>query len=197
MLILENKLEAINSKIYTVRGVKVMLDRDLAELYQVETRVLNQAVKRNLERFSEDFMFQLTSDEWHSLRSQFVILKNIGRGGHLKYMPYVFTEYGTLMLASILNSLVAIQVNQKIIRAFVELRNSISVKPEYDQLKQQVRQIELQVELTSERNVVDHTLFERKLMSMSGDICRISEVLDEFQSGHIVIKRVDDDIKEG
>jgi len=90
-------IEKIVNKIYLFRGVKVMLDRDLAELYCVETKVLNQAVKRNLERFPPDFMFQLDIEENNSLRSQFVTL-NDGRGQHRKYLPYVFTEQGVSML---------------------------------------------------------------------------------------------------
>lgn len=83
--------ENIENKIFTIRGVQVMLDADLAEMYQVELRILNQAVKRNVERFPANFRFQLTSDEWESLRSQFVILEE-GKGKHRKYLPYAFTE---------------------------------------------------------------------------------------------------------
>ena len=121
-----NQLELIQSKIYEVRGQKVMLDRDLAELYQVPTRVLNQAVKRNIERFPEDFMFQLTKEE--CLRSQFVILE-VARGKHLKYMPYAFTEMGVAMLSSVLRSTIAIQVNIHIMRAFVAVRQLMANPP--------------------------------------------------------------------
>ncbi|MCK5615008.1 ORF6N domain-containing protein [Candidatus Pacearchaeota archaeon] len=94
-------VEVIEKKILLIRGQKVMLDRDLAELYDVETKVLNQAVKRNIDRFPGDFMFQLTSEEYDSLRSQNVTLK---RGQHRKYLPYVFTENGVAMLSSVLKS---------------------------------------------------------------------------------------------
>ena len=113
---------SIESLIYEIRGQKVMLDRDLAKLYGVETKVLNQAVKRNIKRFPEDFMFQLTKDE--CLRSQFVTL-NTQRGMHLKYMPYAFTEQGVAMLSSILKSDTAIEINIRIMRTFVSIRNSI------------------------------------------------------------------------
>jgi hypothetical protein len=113
--------EVVINKIYLIRGLKVMLDRDLAELYRVETRILNQAVKRNVERFPKDFMFQLTIEEWHSLRSQFVIL-NKSRGRHPKYNPYAFTEQGVAMLSSVLKSPTAIQVNIQIIRIFTKMR---------------------------------------------------------------------------
>src|SRR3990172_2272519 len=115
--------ESIESKIFSIRGKRVMFDRDLANLYQVETKVLNQAVKRNIQRFPDDFMFQLTKEEFNSLRSQIVTLK---RGQHRKYLPYVFTEQGVAMLSSVLNSERAIQVNIAIMRAFVRLREVLS-----------------------------------------------------------------------
>jgi len=101
-------IELIASKIYFIRNMKVMLDRDLAELYEVETKALKQAVRRNIDRFPADFMFELTKDEYQSLRSQIVTLK---RGQHSKYAPFAFTEHGVLMLSSVLNSERAIQVN--------------------------------------------------------------------------------------
>ncbi|MDR0693680.1 MAG: ORF6N domain-containing protein, partial [Prevotellaceae bacterium] len=117
------ELQVIQSKIYEIRGRKVMLDRDLAELYGVETRALNQTVKRNIERFEgDDFMFVLSSDEIKDCsRSQFVILNN-GRGHNIKYAPFAFTELGVAMLSSVLKSNVAIQINRSIMRAFVTLR---------------------------------------------------------------------------
>ncbi|MEE4259483.1 MAG: ORF6N domain-containing protein [Bacteroidales bacterium] len=113
------KEENIVDQIYLVRGVRVMLDADLADLYKVETRVLKQAVRRNIKRFPEDFMFELTSDETISLRSQSVTLK---RGQHSKYPPFAFTEQGVAMLAGILNSDYAIEVNIIIMRTFVQMR---------------------------------------------------------------------------
>ncbi|GHU54687.1 DNA-binding protein [Spirochaetia bacterium] len=112
----------IPSMIHEIRGCKVMLDSDLAQLYQVETKVLNQAVKRNMERFPQDFMFQLNAEEWETLRSQFVISNNPeGRGGR-RVAPYAFTEHGILMLSSVLKSEIAIDVNIKIMRVFVQMR---------------------------------------------------------------------------
>jgi len=111
----------IETQILLVKGQKVMLDRDLADLYEVDAKVLNQAVKRNLDRFPEDFMFQLTAEESARLRSQFVTLKT-GRGQHRKYLPYAFTEQGVAMLSSVLRSKRAVLVNVEIMRAFVRLR---------------------------------------------------------------------------
>ncbi|TDP04173.1 ORF6N domain-containing protein [Flavobacterium sp. 245] len=116
--------ETISNKIYFIRNQKVMLDRDLAILYEVENRVLNQAVKRNLSRFPEDFMFQLTENEYNSLRSQIVILKK-GRGEHQKYLPFAFTEHGILMLSSVLKSDKAIQTNIQIMRIFTKVRQML------------------------------------------------------------------------
>ena len=116
--------ERIEKIILTVRGQRVMMDADLARLYGVTTKALNQAVKRNLARFPSDFMFQLTEEEGASLRSQNVTL-NAGRGKHRKYRPYVFTEQGVAMLSSVLRSERAIQVNITIVRTFVRLRQMI------------------------------------------------------------------------
>ena len=116
------EISILQSKIYQVRGQKVMLDFDLSELYDIQTKVLNQAVKRNISRFPEDFMFQLTEDEYESLRSQIVTLKENGRGKHKKYLPFAFTEQGIAMLSGILNSEVAININIAIMRTFVIIR---------------------------------------------------------------------------
>ncbi len=116
-------MKIVEGKILLIRGQKVMLDSDLAELYGVETKVLIQAVKRNINRFPEDFMFQLNNQEVISLRSQFVTSKS-GRGGR-RYNPYVLTEQGVAMLSSVLNSERAIEVNIMIMRAFVKMREMI------------------------------------------------------------------------
>ena len=120
-------VERIEHLILSIRGQKVLLDSDLAILYGVETRYLIQAVKRNIERFSADFMFQLTRDEFDSLRSQFVISK--GKGGR-RYRPYAFTEQGIAMLSSVLRSNRAVQVNIAIMRAFVKFREMIATHKE-------------------------------------------------------------------
>lgn len=120
-----NELQLIQSKIYEIRGQKVMLDFDLAEMYQVETRILNQSVKRNIKRFPKDFMFQLTPDEWKILKSQFVI----SSWGGTRKLPFAFTEGGLAMLSGVLNSDIAIQVNINIMRAFVAIRQLITNPP--------------------------------------------------------------------
>lgn len=118
-------IEEIEEKIYLIRGHRVMLDSDLAQVYQTETRVLNQAVKRNLKRFPEDFMFQLTEEETCSLTSQ-IVTSNKGRGGR-RYLPYAFTEHGAVMLATILNSPTAVEASIKVVRAFVQTRSILAL----------------------------------------------------------------------
>jgi hypothetical protein len=117
-------VEVIERKIYLIKGHKVMLDRDLAELYQVPTRRLNEQVKRNLTRFPADFMFQLSDEEAENLRSQFAT-SSTSHGGR-RYLPYVFTEQGVAMLSSVLNSERAVQVNIAIMRTFVKLRQMLA-----------------------------------------------------------------------
>ena len=117
--LIQNGSEYLEQKIYQVRGQKVMLDSDLAKLYGVETKVLNQAVSRNKERFPDDFMFTLSLEEAKALRSQIVTLPT---GSHFRYTPRLFTEHGILMLSSVLKSPRAIQVNIEIMRAFVRMR---------------------------------------------------------------------------
>ena len=153
-------VESIVSKIVFLRNEKVLLDRDLAVLYGVETKVLKQAVRRNIKRFPDDFMFELTKEEKQSLRSQNVTLK---RGQHSKYLPFAFTEQGVAMLSSVLNSDRAIEVNIAIMRAFVQLRRLMA---SHDELANKL------VEL--ERNLKGHddqiqAIFEaiRQLMAPS------------------------------
>ncbi len=121
--------EVIQGKIILIRGQKVMLDADLAELYEVSTKRLNEQVRRNSRRFPSDFMFQLTKEEYSVLRSQFATLEK-GRGRHRKYLPYAFTEQGVAMLSSVLTSERAILVNVEIMRTFVRLREILATHKE-------------------------------------------------------------------
>ena len=133
--------EHIERKIYLIRGHKVMLDNDLAELYGVPTRRLNEQVRRNMTRFPADFMFQLTTEEAENLRSQFATSSSV-HGGR-RYLPYVFTEQGVAMLSSVLNSDRAVQVNIAIMRAFVKLREMLSTNKE---LAHKLAQLERKIE---------------------------------------------------
>ncbi len=130
-------LPRIENQIYQIRNQRVMLDKDLAELYGVTTKRLNEQVKRNLDRFPEDFMFQLTKPEWESLRSQ-IATSNNGRGGR-RYYPRVFTEHGAIMLASVLNSERAVNTSIFVVRAFIKLREQLSLT---DKLSQKIAKME-------------------------------------------------------
>ncbi|MDE6693920.1 MAG: ORF6N domain-containing protein, partial [Muribaculaceae bacterium] len=144
-----NDIQLIRSKIYEIRGEKVMLDHDLAELYGVDTAQLKRAVRRNIERFEgDDFMFELTKDELS--RCQIGILKS-GRGSNYKYLPFAFTELGVAMLSSVLKSATAIEINRGIMRAFVTVRQMIASNPiefrlstlekNFEELKQDLEEI--------------------------------------------------------
>ena len=136
------QLQIIQSKIHEIRGHRIMLDFDLAEMYQVETRVLNQAVRRNMERFPEDFMFQLTSEEWSYMSSQIVMRSRAKRPKSA--MPLAFTEHGVVMLSSVLRSDIAIKTSVLIVRAFVAMRRLITAAPQTDrvgQLEQQMKEM--------------------------------------------------------
>ena len=153
-----DELQNIQSKIYVIRGQRVMLDRDLAKAYGVETKSLNQAVKRNIKRFEgEDYMFQLTKDE--CLRSQIVTL-NEAQGHHLKYMPYAFTMLGTAMLSSVLRSETAIQTNRKIMRAFVAYRQmaELPIAATYLELRREIEKVRSEMdEILSDQNDINES----------------------------------------
>lgn len=119
------EIEDIKQKIFVIRGKEIILDEDIARLYEEETKKINQAVKRNQNRFPQEFCFQLTEKEYESLRSQFVTLKIQGRGQHRKYVPYAFTEQGVAMLSAVLHSDKAVEVSIRIINAFIEMRRFI------------------------------------------------------------------------
>lgn len=133
------ELQIIQTKIYELRGQKILLDFDLAELYDVETRVFNQAVKRNIENFPVDFMFRITSEEWQNIASsQIVMIVKLPKNRMGKYLPYAFTEHGVTMLASILKSEKARKMNIAIVRAFIALRHFVL---NYNELAFQIKEI--------------------------------------------------------
>lgn len=133
-------LQPIQNKIYEIRGQKVMLDFDLAELYEVETRVLKQAVRRNMDVFPDDFMLQLTKEEWKLLTSQIVMFeKGQGKGKYPKHLPFAFTEHGVTMLASVLKSEKARKASVAIVRAFIALRHFVL---NYKELTEKLKELE-------------------------------------------------------
>jgi hypothetical protein len=168
------EFQIIESKIYEIRGHKVMLDFQLAEMYQVETRILNQAVKRNVKRFPEDFMFQLTTEEWNML-SQFVMTYPTKRPKTA--LPVAFTEQGVAMLSGLLNSDVAIAVNISIMRAFVMVRQLMLNPPidKVNQLQHEVKELKQYIEeiFTDYNDINEDTRLQLEL---------INETLAEMQT---------------
>ena len=151
-----DELTRIKSLIYEIRGVKVMLDKDLADLYHVTTGNLNKAVKRNIRRFPSDFMFQLTKEEWDSLRFQFGIIES-GRGKYTKYLPHAFTEEGVAMLSGVLHSEIAIDVNISIMRAFVALRKLPALIRKTDLLETKREIMDYIDEILSDQNDINES----------------------------------------
>ena len=177
-----NSLLVIENKIYELRGVKVMFDFDLAELYGMQTKVLKQAVRRNIKRFDgDDFMFEVSLEELS--RSQIVTL-NKGRGQNVKYKPFDFTELGVAMLSSVLNSEIAIEVNRNIMRTFTSIRNLIlnSPKDELSGLKQDLKVLQEQIEdmFADQNDINEDTRIQLDL---------INEALAELQTKSINNKR--------
>ncbi|MDR1201643.1 MAG: ORF6N domain-containing protein, partial [Tannerellaceae bacterium] len=163
------ELELIQSKIYEMRGQRVMLDFDLAESYGIETRILKQAVRRNLKRFSgDDFMFEVTKEELS--RSQIVTL-NKGRGSNIKYLPFAFTELGVAMLSSVLNSDAAIEINRGIMRAFVAMRQLVLNTPvdKVQELQNEVRELKAYIEevFADYNDVNEDTRIQLELINQS------------------------------
>ena len=169
---MEQNLEPIRSKIYEIRGQRVMLDRDLAELYGVTTGNLNKAVKRNIRRFPPDFMFQLTKEEWNSLRFQIGILE-VGGGQYTKFLPHAFTEQGLAMLSGILNSDIAIDVNITIMRAFVSLRQVGAIAKQSDLKKMRKEILAYIDDVLADQNDINE--------STRAQLDAISEALAELQ----------------
>jgi hypothetical protein len=173
-------IQSIQNRIYEIRGERVMLDRDLASLYEIETKVLNQAVRRNIKRFPKDFMFQLTKEEFEDLkfqyeasesndssRSQFVTLKTF-RGQNLKYLPYAFTEQGVAMLSGVINSDKAISMNIAIMRAFVAVRQVLikqnDIEEQLKEIKERIGEHDVQLNQIYDamENLLDEKAAQRK-----------------------------------
>ncbi len=157
-------VEAIASRIFTLRGQRVIVDADLAALYGVPTKRLNEQVRRNEERFPADFMFALSQKEWDALRSQFATLKT-GRGQHRKYLPFAFTEHGAIMAATVLNSPRAVEVSIYVVRAFVQLRELLTGHKE---LAKRLSELE--------------TRMERKLMTQDQAIAGILDAIRQLMA---------------
>ena len=167
-----DNLQLIQSKIYEIRGQKVMLDFDLAEMYGVETKRLKEAVRRNIDRFEgDDFMFELTKKEITELsRTQFATL-NKGRGSNIKYLPFAFTELGVAMLSSVLNSKPAIEINRGIMRAFVAVRQMLSnpIESRVERIETQVKELKQYMEevLVDQNDINEDTMVQLELINQT------------------------------
>jgi len=163
------ELHIIQSKIYEIRDCKVMIDRDLAEMYGVETRVLNQAIKRNIERFPDDFMFQLTGIEWENMSSQIVMTSGYKRPK--SSLPLVFTEHGVTMLSSVLRSTIAINISIQIVRAFVGIRQLVLNSPnnKVEELKNEMRELKQYLDevFTDQNDLNEDTRMQLEIISQS------------------------------
>lgn len=210
-----SEVEVIKHRIYEVRGLRVMLDRDLAELYGVETRALNQAVKRNIDRFPDDFLFRLNKNEWTFLKSQIVISNNdattadnkdvatngnslksqivISNRGGDRALPYAFTELGIAMLSSVLRSETAIQVNINIMRAFVAIRHAVSawqgVNLKVEQLSHKVDQLNNYVEeILHDQNDINR-MQEETNNDIALQIEAINDALDQLREKPLTTRK--------
>lgn len=178
------QVDTIKSSIYEVRGQRVMLDSDLSELYEVEVSQLKRQVRRNIDRFPEDFMFELTREEYDSLRCQNGTIKS-GRGQHSKYLPFAFTEEGVAMLSGMLKSKTAVQVNINIMRAFVAIRHAVASMQlsdlRYEQLSHKVDQLNAYVEeILHDQNDINQ-IQEQTNNEIAVQIEAINEALDQLR----------------
>ena len=156
-----NDLEPIKRKIYEIRGYKVMLDSDLAELYNVETKNLKRAVRANIERFPDDFMFELTKEEYESLRCKYFTLKS-GRGMHSKYLPFAFTREGIAMLSGLLRSEIAVKANINIMRAFFQMQEALLIvgntQLQIEQIRSEIMQLRVDLnDILADQNDINET----------------------------------------
>ncbi len=196
---LSNSNDEIKNYIYTIRGKQVILDSEIARLYEVETKKLNQAVKRNINRFPEQFCFKLTENEYESLRSQFVTLKIQGRGQHSKYLPYAFTEQGVAMLSAVLHSDRAVDISIKIINTFIEMRKFLNsngqvferlTNVEYKLIEHEKKFDTIFNQLQQEENIKQKIFFEGQIWDS------YSLIIDIFKKANKKITIIDNYIDD-
>ena len=196
-----NQIQIIENKIFSVRGQQVMLDRDLAELYQVETRVLNQAVTRNIDIFPERFAFQLTKEEFENWKSQIVISNSDKMS--LRKLPYVFTEHGCLQASNVLKSAVAKKMSVFIIDAFVTMKNQIQSNPNYELLKEQILRLQAETKLINAEMLalkkdhkIDLNVQNMEINDLNEKMTELLTQFNKFRDSSIIIKK-DDGIGKG
>ena len=194
-----NQIQIIESKILSIRGQQVMLDRDLAELYQVETKVLNRAVKRNILSFPEDFMFQLTKKETENLRCHF----GTASWGGSRTLPFVFTEHGCIQVCTVLKSLVARKMSVFIVRAFVAMKNQIFSNPNYELLREQILRLQAETKLINAEMLalkkdhkIDLNVQNMEINDLNEKVTELLTEFNKFRASSIIIKK-DDGIGKG
>ena len=201
-----NQIQIIESKIFTVRGQQVMLDRDLAELYQVNTKRLNEQVKRNVDRFPKKFMFQLTKEEFEILKSQFAT----SSWGGVRKLPFVFTEHGCLQASNVLNSTIAKKMSVFIIDAFVTMKNQIQSNPNYELLNERLKRLEAETKLFNAKaetihaemlalksdHKIDINVQNMEINDLNEKMTELLTEFNKFRDSSIIIRK-DDGIGKG
>lgn len=177
--------ETIKSHIFELRGRKVMIDSDLSQLYGIETKNLKRAVRMNLERFPEDFMFELTKEEYHALRCNFFTLKS-GRGQHSKYLPYAFTQEGIAMLSGLLRTPIAIQVNINIMRAFFQMQQALlamsDTQLQLEQIRSEIKQLRIDMDETLRDQNDINEMVTKEQACISAQLENLNDAIAQLQA---------------
>tara|TARA_A100001015_G_scaffold197409_1_gene220109 strand:- start:473 stop:1096 length:624 start_codon:yes stop_codon:yes gene_type:complete len=203
-----HQIQIIENKIVTIRGQQVMLDRDLAELYQVETKYLKRQVNRNAERFPSDFMFQLTKEEFENWRCQNVTSNSDKMG--LRYLPYAFTEHGCIQVCTVLKSLVARKMSVFVVRAFVAMKKQIFSNPNYEILNERMKRLEAETKLFNAKadtinadvvalkadHKIDLNIQNMEINDLNEKMTDLLNEFNKFRDDSIIIKK-DDSIGRG
>ena len=201
-----NQIQIIESKILSIRGQQVMLDRDLAELYQVNTKRLNEQAKRNIDRFPKKFMFQLTKEEFEILKSQFAT----SSWGGVRKLPFVFTEHGCLQASNVLNSTIAKKMSVFIIDAFVTMKNQIQSNPNYELLNERLKRLEAETKLFNAKaetihaemiaiksdHKIDLNVQNMEIEDLNEKMTELLTEFNKFRDSSIIIRK-DDGIGKG
>jgi cob(I)alamin adenosyltransferase len=196
-----NQIQIIENKIFTIRGQLVMFDEDLAKIYEVKTFRLNEQVKRNPKRFPQRYCFQLTDQEWESLRSQNA-MSNDKRGGR-RYLPFVFTEHGCLQASNVLKSDIATEMSLFIIDAFVTMKNQVQSHPNYELLNERIKRLEAETKLFNAKaetihaemvalkaeHKVDLNVQNMEIEDVNEKMTELLHLFNQFRDTHIVIKK--------
>jgi hypothetical protein len=191
---MDNQIQIIENKIFTIRGQQVMLDRDLAELYQVETKYLKRQVNRNIDRFPNDFMFRLTKEEFENWRCQNVTSNSDKMG--LRYLPYAFTEYGCIQVCTVLKSVISRKMSVFVVRAFVTMKKQIQSNPNYELLREQILRLQAETKLIHAEMValksdhkVDLNVQNMEIEDVNEKMTELLKEFNKFRDASIIIQK--------